>query len=104
MIVIMKVPLQMSSVLKSDLESDSAAVISQVISRLEKERKQRESTSHPKSSEKKKKSPESRRVDKLSSYSRNEKKLISKIFGIILTATDDKTAEMIIKKIEDGLQ
>ncbi|MCI8530485.1 MAG: ATP-binding protein [Lachnospiraceae bacterium] len=88
----------------SDLESDSAAVISQVISRLEKERKQRESTSHPKSSEKKKKSPESRRVDKLSSYSRNEKKLISKIFGIILTATDDKTAEMIIKKIEDGLQ
>ena len=44
------------------------------------------------------------RVDKLSAYNRNERKLISKIFGIIVTATDEKTAEMIIKKIESGLQ
>ena len=88
----------------SDSESDSAVVVSQVISRLENERKQRESTNTSKSSEKKRKSPESRRVDKLSAYSRNEKKLISKIFGIILAATDNKTAEMIISKIEDGLQ
>ena len=85
-------------------ESDSAIVVNQVILRLENERKQRESTNTSKSSEKKRKSPESRRVDKLSAYSRNEKKLISKIFGIILTATDNKTAEMIIRKIEDGLQ
>lgn len=45
-----------------------------------------------------------RRVDKLSAYNKNERKLISKIFGIILTATDDKTAETIIKRIEDELQ
>jgi len=87
-----------------DSESDSAAVVSQVISRLEKERKQRESAAPPKPPEKKRKSPETKRVDKLSAYTKNEKKLISKIFGIILTATDDKTAEMIIRKIEDGLQ
>ena len=85
-------------------ESDSAIVVNQVILRLENERKQRESTNTSKSLEKKRKSPESRCVDKLSAYSRNEKKLISKIFGIILTATDNKTAEMIIRKIEDGLQ
>lgn len=88
----------------SDSGSDSAVVVSQVISRLENERKQREPTNTSKSSEKKRKFPESRRVDKLSAYNKNEKKLISKIFGIILTATDNKTAEMIIKKIEDGLK
>jgi len=46
-----------------------------------------------------------RRVDngKLSQYSRNERKLISKIFELILSSTDDKTAETIISKIEDGL-
>lgn len=46
----------------------------------------------------------SRRTDKLSAYSKNERKLISKIFGIIITAMDEKTAETIIKKIEDELQ
>jgi len=46
-----------------------------------------------------------RRVDngKLSQYSKKERKLISRIFEIILSSTDDKTAEMIISKIEDGL-
>ncbi len=44
------------------------------------------------------------RTDKLSKYSRNERKLISKIFSIILSATDSKTAELIISKIEEGLQ
>jgi molecular chaperone HtpG len=44
------------------------------------------------------------RTDRLSRYSRIERKLISKIFSIILTATDRETAEQIISKIEEGLQ
>lgn len=46
----------------------------------------------------------SRRTDRLSKYSKAERKLISKIFSIIITATDSKTAEMIISRIEEGLQ
>lgn len=90
-----------------DAESDSsgsAAVLNQLFSRLDREWRGRESTDSSKASEKKRTAPKTRCVDKLSAYSRNEKKLISKIFEIILTATDNKTAEMIIKKIEDGLQ
>lgn len=45
-----------------------------------------------------------RRTDRLSQYSRRERKLISKIFSIILTATDSETAERIISRIEEGLQ
>lgn len=45
-----------------------------------------------------------RRTDKLSQYSRNERKLISKIYDIILTATDSETAERIISRIEEGLR
>ena len=46
-----------------------------------------------------------RRVDiTLPTYNRSERKLISKIFGIIVSATDEKTAEKIIRKIEDELQ
>ena len=47
---------------------------------------------------------EQRRVDRLSAYNKRERKLISKIFGIIVKSTDEKTAEMIIQKIEDELQ
>lgn len=43
------------------------------------------------------------RVDKLSKYNKNERKLISKIFDLIISSTDSKTAEIIICKIEDGL-
>ncbi len=46
----------------------------------------------------------SHRADRLSQYGRNERKLISKIFSIILSATDDETAERIIRRIEEGLQ
>lgn len=46
----------------------------------------------------------SRRADKLSQFNKAERKLISKIFSIITRATDSKTAEMIISKIEEGLQ
>ncbi len=44
------------------------------------------------------------RTDKLSTYSKKERKLISKIFSIIVTSTDKRTAENLIKKIEDELQ
>jgi hypothetical protein len=78
-------------------------VVSQVIKRIEKERQQ--------PVEKRKQiqnvqqhSLEQRRVDRLSAYNKRERKLISKIFGIIVKSTDEKTAEMIIKKIEDELQ
>lgn len=46
----------------------------------------------------------SRRTDRLSQFNKAERKLISKIFSIITTATDSKTAEMIISRIEEGLQ
>lgn len=46
----------------------------------------------------------SHRTDRLSQYSRPERKLISKIFSIILTTTDNETAERIISKVEEGLQ
>lgn len=44
------------------------------------------------------------RTDKLTRYSKSERKLISKIFSIILSVTDNETAEMIISKIEEELQ
>lgn len=46
----------------------------------------------------------SHRTDRLSQYNKAERKLISKIFSIITTATDSKTSEMIISRIEEGLQ
>ena len=79
-------------------------MIGQVITRIEKERKQRETVKVEKPV-KKPKQPvlTSRRVDKLSTYNKSERKLISKIFGIIVAVTDEKTAEKIIRKIEDEL-
>lgn len=55
-------------------------------------------------SKKEKQSTEiNRRVDKLSNYNRKDRKLISKIFGIIMEAADRETAEKIIRKIEEEL-
>ncbi|NTV15474.1 MAG: ATP-binding protein [Desulfobulbaceae bacterium] len=45
-----------------------------------------------------------RRTDRLSQYSKAERKLISKIFSIINKSTDSNTAELIIRRIEEGLQ
>lgn len=45
-----------------------------------------------------------RRTDRLSQYSKNERKLISKIFSIIFATTDNENAEYIVSKIEEGLQ
>lgn len=46
----------------------------------------------------------SRRADRLSQFNKADRKLISKIFSIITKATDSKTAEVIISRIEEGLQ
>lgn len=88
---------------KQKAENNPDSVVSQVIKRIEKERQ------HP--VEKRKQiqnvqqhSLEQRRVDRLSAYNKRDRKLISKIFGIIVKSTDEKTAEMIIKKIEGELQ
>lgn len=90
---------------KQKAANEPETVVSQVITRIENERNQREPAKIQKPTPKaQQQSLTSRRVDKLSAYSKNERKLISKIFGIIVTATDEKTAEMIIRKIEDGLQ
>ncbi len=45
----------------------------------------------------------SRQRDKLTKYSENERKLISKIFRIISSVADAESAEKIIKKIEEKL-
>lgn len=45
-----------------------------------------------------------RRTDRLSQYSKKERKLISKIFSIIFASTDSDIAEYIVSKIEEGLQ
>jgi len=45
-----------------------------------------------------------RRTDRLSQYSKHERKLISKIFSIIFSVTNSETAEHIVSKIEEGLQ
>lgn len=91
---------------KQRAADESIDVVTQVITRIETERAQREQDKKQETPPKgrKKKTVAGLRVDKLSAYNKNERKLISKIFGIILSATDNETAEMIIRKIEDGLQ
>lgn len=90
---------------KTKAENKSNSIVGQVITRIEKERKQQETVKGEKPVKEPKQSVlKSRRVDKLSAYNKSERKLISKIFRIIVDATDEKTAEKIIRKIEDELQ
>ena len=44
------------------------------------------------------------RTDKLTSLSGKERKLVSRIFSVIISATDENTAEAIIQKIEEELK
>lgn len=80
-------------------------IVRQIISRTENDRKKQKPNKN-KSYEKlaSKTILINRRVDKLSSYSNKERKLISKIFEIIVKATDTDTSEMILQKIEDELK
>lgn len=91
---------------KQKASDDSNSVVNKVIARIEDERNQCPGlTANPtpvKATLKKKKNV--RRTDRLSAYSNKERKLISKIFGVIVASTDEKTAEMLIEKIEDELQ
>ena len=75
-----------------------------VIERIENERPQKNPTQTIKpvrGLEANGKSPH--RTDKLSQYSKNERKLISRIFGIIVQSTDSENAEKIITRIEEEL-
>ncbi len=89
---------------KLKIEKEPNSVIAQIITHIEKERNQRKSVKVENVSKKEKQSTEiNRRVDKLSNYNRKDRKLISKIFGIIMEAADRETAEKIIRKIEEEL-
>ena len=79
-------------------------VMSQVIAQIEKKREQKEDSPRNEIPAKSKQPPLTLRVDKFSSYSKKERKLISKIFEIIASSVPAETAEAIISKIEEGLQ
>jgi len=99
-------------------KASDSAILPQVIKRIEDDRRkpvppptQPDSPLPPKDAkhenvcgnEKEKSNTIGRRVDKLTQYSRKERKLISRIWSIIITATDSETAEMLISKIEEAL-
>lgn len=88
----------------------SSSMIGKIIEKIDNERtKNNENADQttPSQQQQEEQSPEptklSYRTDKLSQYSKKERKLISRIFSIILSATDEKSAEKIISKIEDDL-
>lgn len=89
-----------SKIVKTKEKADG--IFAKVIERIEKERPQEPVSTILYSAPSKPTRPV-RRTDKLSTYNKNERKLISKIFDIIVLSTDSKTAEIIISKIEDGL-
>lgn len=87
------------------IKNSAASLVQEVITQIEKERSVADANSslcinQPDVNNKK----HPRRTDKLSKYNKNERKLISKIFSIIVSVTDDENAEFIISKIEEGLQ
>lgn len=93
---------------KQKASDDPNSLVNKVIARIEGERNQcPASTTNPapvKATSKKKKNVWRTDDPRLSAYSGKERKLISKIFGVIVASTDEKTAEMLIEKIEDELQ
>ncbi len=89
---------------QSTKETEAGAVLTRIIGRTETERKKEgkavNKTEISKvSAEVPKKAPH--RTDKLSQCSKQERKLIGKIFSIIMKSTDEATAESIIRNIED---
>lgn len=93
---------------KQKASDDPNSLVNKVIARIESERNQCPApTTNPapvKAASKKKKNVWRTDDPRLSAYSGKERKLISKIFGVIVASTDEKTAEMLIEKIEDELQ
>lgn len=90
---------------KQNTGSDVSAVTGRIIERLENEHNKNAPETNDTGANKNppKKINNSWLSDKFSSYNKHDKKLISKILGIIVSATDKNTAETIIHKIEDEL-
>lgn len=91
---------------KKKVDGNDNNVMGRLIERIETERTKKNPMVTSKQSPKKNTTKDTKipwRADKLSAYSKKERKLISKIFGIIVTSTNIKTAETIIQKIEDEL-
>ncbi|TLS54124.1 ATP-binding protein [Paenibacillus antri] len=92
------------------VKNKSDGLMQKVIQRIELERPKRKITAavppviSPEEDKEYEEPKMLRRTDRLSQYNKAERKLISKIFSIITLATDNKTAEMIIKRIEEELQ
>ncbi len=84
---------------------DNNILVANIISRIEEKHKPIDEVylEKPLSKQLTNRGQTQHRTDKLSSLSRNERKLISKIFNIILNSTDEKTADKIIKNIEEEL-
>lgn len=90
---------------KSGGETEVSAVRQKVIQRIKKDRQQEEKTpvdvDIPPIETPPPPTKQPHRTDRLSRCNKKERVLISKIFSIILSSTDDKTAETIIQKIEE---
>lgn len=89
--------------------TSSDTIVGKILTRIDNERaKKKEEKSTPPTitytPKQEDASKQGYRTDKLTQYNKKERKLISRIFSIILTATDEKNAEKIISKIEDELQ
>ena len=97
---------------RRDLEKKSAGanpLASKIIERNNSEREQKDRekaqiSPKPENLKGKEGTKSGYRADKLSQYTRKERKLISRIFSIIHSATDKESAEKIISKIEEELQ
>lgn len=86
--------------------SEAGAVLTRVIDRIEKERKKEEKPASkaeipPVSPIPVAPTKTPRRTDRLSRCNKQERKLIGRIFSIIMKSTDEVTAESIIKNIEE---
>lgn len=85
------------------------SILTRVLGRIEKERERDEKkepefkihNTTPKAETNTQSAKSMHRTDKLSRCSKQERKLISKIFSIIIKNTDEVIAENIIQKIEE---
>ena len=95
---------------KQKIDQNPSNTAYQIICRIEEERKHKKAEGKKDTKTPSKKTADNkdqrtdkihRRVDRLTSVEKRDRKLISKIFSIIYASTDEETAEKIITKIED---
>lgn len=96
---------------KQKIDQNPNNPTNKIITRIEEERKKQTAeakkdrndlaTKKEKTINEQKTDKSGRRVDRLSSIPKKDRKLISKIFSIIIESTDEDTAERIISKIEE---